>query len=103
MWAWTKRPPRNNDAQGLAPCGDRTTLEVHYGLQDRIPPTPSSPACSQEITTPDLLPLIHSLPVVQINPQSLAITPRQAMERIVEYKNDPGNGYTRTLLCFMQA
>ena len=24
------------------------------------------------------------------------------MEQIVEYKNDPGNGYTRTLLCFVQ-
>jgi type I restriction enzyme, R subunit len=24
------------------------------------------------------------------------------MEQIVEYKNDPGNGYTKTLLCFMQ-
>ena len=27
---------------------------------------------------------------------------RQAMEQIVEYKNDPGNGYARTLLCFIQ-
>ena len=24
------------------------------------------------------------------------------MEQIVEYKNDSGNGYTRTLLCFVQ-
>jgi type I restriction enzyme R subunit len=24
------------------------------------------------------------------------------MEQIVEYKSDPGNGYTKTLLCFMQ-
>ena len=24
------------------------------------------------------------------------------MEQIVEYKNDTGNGYTNTLLCFMQ-
>ena len=24
------------------------------------------------------------------------------MEQIVEYKNDPGNGYTKTLLCFVQ-
>ncbi len=29
-------------------------------------------------------------------------SPRRAMEQIVEYKNDPGNGYTRTLLCFLQ-
>ena len=25
-----------------------------------------------------------------------------AIEQVVEYKNDPGNGFTRTLLCFMQ-
>lgn len=24
------------------------------------------------------------------------------MQQIVNYKNDPGNGYTNTLLCFMQ-
>ena len=24
------------------------------------------------------------------------------MEQIVDYKNDPGNGYTKTLLCFVQ-
>jgi hypothetical protein len=24
------------------------------------------------------------------------------MEQIVDYKNDPGNGYTKTLLCFLQ-
>ncbi len=24
------------------------------------------------------------------------------MEQIVEYKNNPGNGYTNSLLCFMQ-
>lgn len=32
----------------------------------------------------------------------LGIAPRRAMEQIVDYKNDAGNGYTRTLLCFMQ-
>jgi hypothetical protein len=30
------------------------------------------------------------------------ITDRASLEQIVEYKNDPGNGYTRTLLCFLQ-
>ncbi len=24
------------------------------------------------------------------------------MQQIVDYKNDPGNGYTNSLLCFMQ-
>ncbi|HWU76570.1 MAG TPA: HsdR family type I site-specific deoxyribonuclease, partial [Rhodanobacter sp.] len=34
--------------------------------------------------------------------KTLGINPRRALEQIVEYKNDPGNGYTRTLLCFIQ-
>ena len=42
------------------------------------------------------------MPVVQIELKSLGISPRRAMEQIVDYKNDPGNGYTRTLLCFIQ-
>lgn len=50
----------------------------------------------------DVLLLINGLPVVQIELKTLAISPRRAIEQIVEYKNDPGNGYTRTLLCFMQ-
>ena len=41
-------------------------------------------------------------PVVQVELKTLGINPRRAMEQIVEYKNDPGNGYTRTLLCFIQ-
>ncbi len=46
--------------------------------------------------------LINGIPVVQIELKTLGISPRRAMEQIVEYKNDPGNGYTRTLLCFVQ-
>ena len=42
------------------------------------------------------------MPRVQIELKSLGIQPRRAMEQIVEYKNDPGNGYTKTLLCFLQ-
>ena len=42
------------------------------------------------------------MPVVQIELKSLGISPRRALEQIVEYKNDPGNGYANTLLCFMQ-
>src|SRR5690606_28228941 len=38
----------------------------------------------------------------QIELKTLGINPRRAIEQIVEYKNDPGNGYTRTLLCFVQ-
>lgn len=50
----------------------------------------------------DVLVLINGVPVVQIELKTLSVNPRRAMEQIVEYKNDPGNGYTRTLLCFMQ-
>ncbi len=50
----------------------------------------------------DVLLLINGLPLVQIELKTLGINPRRAIEQIVEYKNDPGNGYTRTLLCFIQ-
>lgn len=50
----------------------------------------------------DVILLINGLPVVQIELKTIGINPRRAMEQIVDYKNDPGNGYTNTLLCFMQ-
>ncbi|OAT77592.1 DEAD/DEAH box helicase [Mangrovibacter phragmitis] len=50
----------------------------------------------------DVILLLNGLPLVQIELKSLQISPRRAMEQIVEYKNDTGNGYTNTLLCFMQ-
>ncbi|MCI9632034.1 type I restriction endonuclease subunit R [Schaedlerella arabinosiphila] len=50
----------------------------------------------------DVIILINGIPVVQIELKSLQITPKRAMEQIVEYKNDPGNGFTNSLLCFMQ-
>ena len=50
----------------------------------------------------DVLILINGVPCVQIELKTLGIHPRRAMEQIVDYKNDPGNGYTRTLLCFLQ-
>lgn len=50
----------------------------------------------------DVILLINGVPVVQIELKSLGINPRRAMEQIVEYKNDPGNGYTKTILCFLQ-
>lgn len=50
----------------------------------------------------DVILLINGLPVVQIELKALTISPRRAMEQIVNYKNDPGNGYTNSLLCFMQ-
>ena len=50
----------------------------------------------------DVMLLINGVPVVQIELKTLGISPRRAMEQIVDYKNDSGNGYTRTLLCFIQ-
>ncbi len=50
----------------------------------------------------DVILLINGVPVVQIELKTLGISPRRAMQQIVDYKNDPGNGYGKTLLCFMQ-
>lgn len=50
----------------------------------------------------DVLLLINGLPVVQIELKGLEVSPRRAMQQIVDYKSDPSNGYTNTLLCFMQ-
>ena len=50
----------------------------------------------------DVLILINGVPCVQIELKTLGVNPRRAMEQIVDYKQDPGNGYTRTLLCFVQ-
>ena len=50
----------------------------------------------------DVILLINGVPVVQVELKTLGTSPRRAMEQIVDYKNDPGNGYTKTLLCFVQ-
>ncbi|WP_419615044.1 type I restriction endonuclease, partial [Thiolapillus sp.] len=50
----------------------------------------------------DVILLLNGLPLVQIELKTLQVSPRKAMQQIVDYKNDPGNGYTNSLLCFMQ-
>lgn len=50
----------------------------------------------------DVLILINGVPCVQVELKTLTINPRRAMEQIVDYKNDPGNGYSKTLLSFLQ-
>ncbi len=50
----------------------------------------------------DVILLINGVPVVQIELKALAVSPRRAMQQIVDYKSDPGNGYGKTLLCFIQ-
>ncbi len=50
----------------------------------------------------DIILLINGLPVVQIELKKLDISPRKAMQQIVDYKTELGNGYGNTLMCFMQ-
>ncbi|MBS4068851.1 MAG: type I restriction endonuclease subunit R [Sulfurimonas sp.] len=50
----------------------------------------------------DVILLINGVPVVQVELKTLGISPRRAMQQIVDYKNDVGNGYTKTLLSFIQ-
>ena len=50
----------------------------------------------------DVILLLNGLPLVQIELKTLQISPRRAMQQIIDYKKDDGNGYTNTLLCFMQ-
>ena len=50
----------------------------------------------------DVILLINGIPVVQVELKASDVSPRRAMQQIVDYKNDTGNGYTNTLLCFMQ-
>lgn len=50
----------------------------------------------------DVILLINGLPMVQIELKKLDISPRKAMQQIVDYKNDVGNGYSNSLMCFMQ-
>lgn len=50
----------------------------------------------------DVILLINGIPVVQLELKTLEVSPRRAMQQIVDYKNDPGNGYTSSLLCFLQ-
>jgi type I restriction enzyme, R subunit len=50
----------------------------------------------------DVILLMNGIPVVQIELKTLEVSPRRAIQQIVDYKSDPGNGYTNSLLCFMQ-
>ncbi|MDQ2773249.1 MAG: type I restriction endonuclease subunit R [Bacteroidota bacterium] len=50
----------------------------------------------------DVLLLLNGLPLVQIELKTLEVTPRRAMQQIMDYKADAGNGYANTLMCFVQ-
>lgn len=50
----------------------------------------------------DLVLLINGIPVAQIELKNYKTDAKKAMEQIVAYKNDKGNGYTNSLMCFIQ-
>ena len=50
----------------------------------------------------DVVLLLNGLPVVQVELNQLSVNPRKTLEQIVAYKADSGNGYTSSLLCFLQ-
>ena len=50
----------------------------------------------------DVILLVNGLPLVQIELKRHSVSPLKAVEQIVRYKQDRGNGYTNTLMCFMQ-
>ena len=50
----------------------------------------------------DVILLVNGLPLVQIELKTLEVSPRRAMQQIAGYKSDVGNGYTNSLLCFIQ-
>lgn len=50
----------------------------------------------------DVILLINGIPVIQVELKASDVSPRRAMQQIIDYKNGTGNGYTNTLLCFMQ-
>lgn len=50
----------------------------------------------------DVILLMNGLPIVQIELKNLEVSPRKAIQQIVDYKNEQGNGYGNSLLCFMQ-
>lgn len=50
----------------------------------------------------DVILLINGIPIMQIELKTLGVNPRRAMKQIMDYKNDVGNGYTKTLLAFIQ-
>ena len=50
----------------------------------------------------DVIILVNGLPLVQIELKRHSVSPMKAVEQIVRYKQDRGNGYLGTLMCFMQ-
>ena len=51
----------------------------------------------------DVILLINGLPLVQIELKTLQIPPIKAIEQIIDYKNDTGNGYGNSLFMLYAA
>lgn len=50
----------------------------------------------------DVILLINGLPLVHIELKNAHLSPRLAVKQILDYKRDHDNGFTNTLLCFIQ-
>lgn len=50
----------------------------------------------------DVIILVNGLPLVQIELKRHSVSPIKAVEQIVAYKQERGNGYLTSLMCFMQ-
>ena len=50
----------------------------------------------------DVVLLMNGVPVAQVELKKKDVTPQVAMRQIVDYKNDPGNGYGNSLMTFIQ-
>ncbi|MBR4176619.1 MAG: type I restriction endonuclease subunit R, partial [Bacteroidales bacterium] len=50
----------------------------------------------------DVIILVNGLPLVQIELKRHSVSPLKAVEQIVNYKQERGNGYLTSLMCFMQ-
>lgn len=50
----------------------------------------------------DVIILVNGLPLVQIELKKHTVSPLKAVEQIVRYKQERGNGYLNSLMCFMQ-
>ena len=105
----TSSPPPAPSASGKLHPRRRHPAELHAGQHQGLVQKHTSRSSTSSASTPTTATTAMTsscsstaCPLVQIELKTLGISPRRAMQQIVDYKNDPGNGYTNTLLCFVQ-
>ena len=81
------------------PSGRPARTPFHYRVPKPLPRKAESPA---DEGGSDAGGAADAAPLHKLGTQAWDKAKRRAMQQIVDYKNDPGNGYTNTLLCFMQ-